>query len=83
MNHPIVEDGSTPRPRLTETGRGQVHLGDSGSMPDVGGTATLGFVVDLAVPETLKNADSTAFLANRIPVTVIEGDYAARSAGVG
>jgi 5'/3'-nucleotidase SurE len=83
VSYPIVEDGSTPRPRLTETGRGAVDLSYSGSLPGVGGTATLGIVLDLAAPETLDNADSTALFANQIPVTVIEGDYDAdRSAAV-
>ncbi|SFU01281.1 hypothetical protein SAMN05660657_04726 [Geodermatophilus amargosae] len=82
-NYPIVEDGSTPGPRLTETGRGQVDLSYSGSLPGVGGTAALGTVLDLVVPETLDNADSTALLANQLPVTAIEGGYDAdRSAAV-
>ena len=83
VNYPIVEDGSTPRPRLTETGRGQIDLSYSGALPEVGGTATLGVLVDLAVPETLDGADSTAFLEDQIPVTVIEGDYDAGQSAVG
>jgi 5'-nucleotidase len=83
VNYPVVEDGSTPRPRLTETGRGVVDLTYLGSLPGVGGTATLGVGLDLGVPETVEDADSTALAANHIPVTVIEGDYDAdRSAAV-
>jgi 5'-nucleotidase len=83
VNYPVVEDGSTPSPQLTRTGRGLLDLTYSGALPGVGGSAALGVVVDLTVPETVAGADSTALAANRIPVTVIEGDYDAdRAAAV-
>lgn len=35
------------------------------------------------MPETLDGADSTAFLDDQIPVTVIEGDYDAGQFAIG
>jgi 5'-nucleotidase len=75
VNYPVVEDGSVPRPALTETGRGFLDLTYGGTLPEVGGTSSLTVGVDLSVPETVRDADSTALEHNRIAVTVIEGDY--------
>jgi hypothetical protein len=50
INYPVVEDGSTPRPELTETGRGFMDLTYTGPLPTTdGGTASLTVGVDLAV----------------------------------
>jgi 5'-nucleotidase len=75
INYPVVEDGSEPRPALTETGRGFLDLTYTGALPAVGATTSLTVGVDLGVPEPVRGADSTALERNRIAVTVIEGDY--------
>lgn len=81
VNYPVVEDGSTPKPVLTQTGRGFLDVGYTGALPAVGASSSLAVVPDLTVPEPVRSADTTALAANRIAVSVIEGDYDADDFG--
>lgn len=76
VNFPIVENGGpTKGVALTNTGMGFLDVVDSGVLPAVGGTSSLSVSVNPTVPETVKNADSTALAADKIAITPITGNY--------
>ena len=75
VNHPFIGPGETlGGPVLTDVGRssdlGLTFLDD---VPRTGGTYRL--VAGTPAQETRRNADTTALAANRIPITVLDGDW--------
>lgn len=81
VNYPVVEDGRTPKPVLTQTGRGFLDVGYVGALPAVGASSALTVTTDLTLTESVRGADTTALAGNRIAVSVIEGDYDAGDLG--
>jgi 5'-nucleotidase len=77
VNYPIVEGGGAPTGvALTQNGRGFFRLTYKGTLPTAVGESsafTIGF--HPSVPETEKNADTTALAANKISISTLEPDY--------
>jgi 5'-nucleotidase len=77
VNYPLVAGGGAPRGvALTETGVGFLDVGYNGPvLPAVGQSASYPIAIDIAVPETVPNADSTALANDEVAITPIEANY--------
>jgi 5'-nucleotidase len=88
INYPIVGTGpefaAPAGVAWTQTGTGFFDLDYADvALPDLGGSIPLEPVLNLSVPETTPNADSTALAHDFISVTPIEGDYDAPAQALG
>ena len=77
VNYPIVERGGPPAGVvLTQNGRGFLDLTYTGMLPTtVGESSDLKIGVNLKIPESEENADTTALAANKVSISLLEPDY--------